>query len=199
MKNRHRRIRDYDPRHGDDVLEDGDTLHVPLMMCDSAQRAVQHHFDERSFVKDALAAHYRYSANKPGFVQDQLRQGAGQTINDASYDLHARRDCWFPEAVKMRDAAFAELEKRSQNAWKMDAKSAPPDDDPDADDDNDNDSDNAVEIDDLEAARKARDQAYQAAVERSANAWKLAPGRATQVEQQRQRWSAERPWNRSGL
>jgi hypothetical protein len=189
------RIRDYDPRHGDHVLEDGDTLHVPLMLCDSAQRDVQHHFAQQTVVRDRFAAHYRYSANKPGFVQDQLRQGAGQTINDASYDLHARRDCWFPEAVKMRDAAFAKLEKRSQNAWRMDARSAAADDNPD---DDPPDEDN-TEIDDLEAARQARERAYQAAIERSASAWKLQPGRATQVESQRQLWTAERPWNRSGL
>jgi hypothetical protein len=113
---RKRRIIDYDPRHGDDILEDGDQLRVPLFLMDSDQRAVTEHFDQQTVI-DQVAAHASTAGHRPGYVQDALT--SQQNVNDVSYDLHSRTGTWWPEATKLRDEAFAATVRRQQ--WR-DAK-----------------------------------------------------------------------------
>jgi hypothetical protein len=110
---RREHIVDYELDDGDDIVADGGHVRVRMNMLDhmdADQREVVHD----QLVRDKLAAHnHQYSSHRPGYVVDAMRQGAGQTINDSSYDLHERRGCWLPDAVRARDEAFEAVERRS--------------------------------------------------------------------------------------
>jgi hypothetical protein len=186
-----RRVHDYDPRRGDDILEDGDTLHVPLMLCDSTQRAVQQHFDDqRTLVHDALCRHNAGAGHRPGYCFDALAYPAKSTVTtDAvSKALRARTGKSLEQALNDRAAAFKNLERRTRTSW-VDAKV--PEDDPENDPEDDDDDDER-DVDDLAAAQADREIALQEAATRGANAWRLSPSRATAVEQQAERWRGGR-------
>ena len=49
-------------------------------------------------------------------------------MGDASSDLFARRDVSLEKAQQLRDQAFADLERRSRDAWRRKGGDADPDD-----------------------------------------------------------------------
>jgi hypothetical protein len=157
-------------------VEDGGIVKVPLYLADSGERKLS----------DALANALRYSGtHKPGPVSDALesmQRDSGTTVSDAvSDDLLDRRGVTLAQARQMRDAAFADLQRRSQSAWRR--KSG------DADPDGDNDDNNDRDPDDLEAAMEARERARLERDQRGDNAWRRTnPNAATATERQGERW-----------
>jgi hypothetical protein len=170
------RIRDYNDLDSEEEIADGYGIKVPLMMADAAE--------SRTPLADAYSGR-----NKPGPVSDALesmQRDSRTTVSDAvSDDLLARRGVTLEEAIEMRDAAFAGLEKRSQNAWRRRSGDA----EPDGDDDNNNERD----PNDLEAAMDARERARLERDQRGDNAWRRTnPNAATATERQAERWRGGR-------
>jgi hypothetical protein len=132
--------RQYDDE-GDDILKDGEHLHVPVYLLDGFQRDVVQHYARQVRIVDAIG---RPCGHRPGhaFVSTssgELRDAAIDTRDIAYAELEKRSavawrtnvfvaqtnaasDSSF-EVAKLspadaRDSAFAELEKRSANAWR---------------------------------------------------------------------------------
>jgi len=131
--------RQYDDE-GDDILKDGESLHVPIYLLDSVQREIATHYARRAQVVDAIG---RPCGNRPGhafvstssglqdaaidtrdiaYAELEKRSAAAWRTNVAVAQTNAASGSSF-EAAKLsptdaRDSAFAELEKRSANAWR---------------------------------------------------------------------------------
>jgi hypothetical protein len=86
---------------------DGEVVRTPLYLTDSG---------ERRRVTLIVADHMRFSGHKPGYVSDALTFGRSAPLRDASDELLDRRGVSLADAVAMRDEAFRQLEKRSQDA-----------------------------------------------------------------------------------
>ena len=167
------RIKDYNDLDPEEEIADGYGIKVPLMMADSAE--------SRTPLADAYSGR-----NKPGPVSDALesmQRDSRTTVSDAvSDDLLARRGVTLEEAIEMRDAAFADLEKRSQNAWRRRSTDA----EPDCDDPDENSNNNERDPEDLEAAMEARERARLERDRRGNSAWRnmgrLDPTAADRVQ-----------------
>ena len=133
--------RQYDDE-GDDILKDGESLHVPIYLLDSVQREIATHYARRAQVVDAIG---RPCGNRPGhaFVSNS-------NMRDAALD-----------ALDARDEAFAELEKRSAAAWRTNAAVAQ----------TNAASGSSFEAAKL-SPTDARDSAFAELEKRSANAWR---------------------------
>jgi hypothetical protein len=174
MRTRKRRqVRDYEDESGADIARDGEVVRVPMHLVDHGGRRR---------VSDALADHFKYAGHRPGYAEHAL---AFQPMtHDALRDAH-----------EARQNAFDDLCRRSERAWMSDAQKKRLEqlgaEGGDGDEEK-NDPEGIPENgDDLARAQADRERAYQEAVERSANAWKISPARANTVEVQRRRWTNE--------
>jgi hypothetical protein len=167
---------------GKDVLEDGESVRVPLMLCDSRQ------FDA--------------TGHRPGFapitdaVQQQRQQTRDRYISELtnSWRVPAQRPMTtedakkpkfgsFADANQRRSAAYDAYVKRIGEAWRMQPRDQEPDDDlmqrhlrtePD---------------DDAQARRNAAWAQYR---DRLSNAWKTDPRTASAIERQGEQWRGGR-------
>ena len=130
----------------DDVLADGESLRVPLMLCESAQKDVRDHYVRDQFVRDQLATHNACAGHRPGRGLDALIHAAQPTVTvDAvSDDLVARRGTALADAMLERQRALDETERRQQWRTVLDArvKVEPPD----GDDEDDGDESDGREL-----------------------------------------------------
>jgi hypothetical protein len=193
-----RRHRQYDDDSGSDIVKDGERVTVRLDMCDGMQRSVADAAARQRLIDAKLRDHNRYLSHRPHAVADAL--GKSDSLNHSLAD-----------AVAARDQAFADLCRRSENAWRKpfrDARSlnAMPPEPPEPaaqweDPDNDEDDDRF----DLDAAMKARDRARDAQYDRQLwrnppnpyasngnlsgqNSGVLDPTRASAIQAQGMRW-----------
>jgi hypothetical protein len=206
-----RRRRQYDHlEDGNDVIPPGGRVHVRLDMCDSMQRRV---LTQRT-IADALRKDAAiFSGRRPMPVRD-MQFAVRMPVRDAAALVGLAAE---------RDRAFAELEERSRNAWRLGdavqpkpALNALPEPnwdqrDPDDDDGDDDDGNGNGNGDPLEAARAARDQAlaetykplYQQAWNASNNlsgvtGGVLNPRAADPIEARYERMINQQPWQRGG-
>jgi len=171
----------HDTDDGDEVVEDGGSVKVPLYLADGSE--------QRSRVSDALAAHNRYAGHRPGYVSDALAYGGRSSLDDASSDLIDRRGTSLEDAQRQRDEAFSDLCKRSQNAWKGECLG---DADLDGDNNNNDPDDPDEDRNDIDNLRRKRDEAFAALEQRSQNAWRTSQVKATATELQGERWRGGR-------
>jgi hypothetical protein len=192
------RRRRHDDDNGPDIIQDGQKVTVPMMLMDSARLALRHRYDTQRVIDAKLHGHGRYAAHRPHCVADALGSVMSDSLNNTLAD-----------AVAARDRAFADLCQRSQNAWKRPFRDAPAlnamppsPPEPAAQWDPDEDGDNNA---DLEDARRARDEAYNAQYARELwrnppnpyasnrnlsgqNSGVLDPTRASTIQAQGMRW-----------
>jgi hypothetical protein len=181
-----RRKRYHDSDDGNEVIQDGQSIHVPYLT-----DAGRYRHPARTALTDALRV-YGTLGHKPMPVIDQLADTV--TVHDCA-DLR--------RLFEARDRAFADLEQRSQNAWRRPFADAPPLNAkpplppepaaryPDEGEDKDN---NNGERDpaDLEEAIKARDRAYLERGRLGDERWRTAgitdPAEADRVMRQSAQW-----------
>jgi hypothetical protein len=171
---RRRKIHDYELDDGDDIAKDGEVVRCRMDMMDAAQREVQEFYDTQTVVDHKLADLAACAGHRPGYLDQAVSSAA---VRDAMRS----RGLSIERILQDRAQAFADLERRSRNAW-VDAKV--PDDDDDEDDDDD---DKKNEFEDALAAREA---AYQATVTRQD--WRLQSSRTGAIEAQAERWRGGR-------
>lgn len=133
--------RQYDDE-GDDILKDGEHLHVPVYLLDGFQREVAQHYARPALVVDAIG---RPCGNRPGHAFVSTSSGV---LQDAAIDA--------------RDIAYAELEKRSAAAWRSTARVAALV----------TSASGVRQAADTGQAEFARDSAFAELEKRSANAWR---------------------------
>jgi hypothetical protein len=92
----------YDDEDDDNVIKDGEHLHVPVYLLDGFQREVATHYARPAYIVDAIGR----QCHQPGH---RYVTSSG-VLQDAALDA--------------RDMAYAELEKRSAAAWRSTARVA---------------------------------------------------------------------------
>jgi hypothetical protein len=101
MKRRRNR---YDADDGDQIVADGTTLHVPLMLCDSLQRDVYRRYHRTALADQIAEDALCWSGHRPGPIADGVRLNA----RDAGANY---------AALTARAESFANLCRRSARAY----------------------------------------------------------------------------------
>jgi hypothetical protein len=181
---------DEDERRRKGIVADGEVVHVPLMLCDSAQRSnLRRAFNVPAHLSDAAAADYiaGYKAATCETAQfDGSLQRPGYRFShliDAS--LQVRDGVSLADAERARDEALHEKIRRDANAWRRPTPTPTPTAETSA---------KVVDVRSLslEDARAARDAAWHARNERDRNAYKQ-PARPVAQAPENFRNSADAP------
>jgi hypothetical protein len=177
---RRKKLRDHDLDDGDEIVPPGGRVRVDMTDAATERR--------RWVIRDALSKHQALCGHRPGYAEAILKWSPYERALEVG----------LADAISARDAAFAQLEKRSESAWRNGSAlaDAAPDqqmppglngngDDDDSEDDDDDDSE-------LAKAMRDRERAYRERDARQRDAWRN-PGRtdpdaANAVQRQAARW-----------
>jgi hypothetical protein len=192
----------------DEVVEDGDTVHVLLMLCDSMagrrpgyaqptdEQIVQRRAPRDRYIRD-LSSAWRMDSRKspdPDDDPDEDDDNDNNNNNDGRGGARLRRRNSDDAQVAARKAttlAYDQMVKRAENAWRQPVGPVRDNGEPDM-------SSSAetmrhhLRTEPDEDVQARRDAAWAQYRDQLANAWKTNPSAATAIQRQGERWRGGR-------